>query len=183
VAGGAERRETWRASPGRQTHRHGLGASVRTRASRRFPERLSRVLVHGDVDDAKSGRRCARRSIKIFLLCFPSMFAGRSSVISSGALPGTPSCCLRAAVLLRPTSGWQTFSTMGSLGGTMPSTSGTRTLLALAPCFCVPWMASLDRILRSFDGSRRPFSSGWPCFPVGTNAGRHVRHPWVKCCV
>jgi len=138
--------------------------------------------VPGEVDDAKSGRRCARRSLKIFLLCFPSLFAGRSSLTASGACRGTPSCCMRAAVWLRPTSGGKTFSTMGRLGGTMPSTTGTRTLLALAPRFCMPWMASFDRILRYVYGSCRPSLCGWPCFPIGTTAGREVRHPWEKCC-
>jgi len=183
VAGGAERREAWRASPGREAHRHGLGSSVRVRALCRFPARLSGVLVPGEVDDAKSGRRCARRSLKIFLLCFPSLFAGRSSVTASGACRGTPTCCMRAAVWLRPTSGGKTFSTVGLLGGTMPSTTGTETLLALTPRFCVPWMASFDCILRYFYGSCRPSLSGWPCFPIGTTAGRQVRHPWDKCCV
>jgi len=43
----------------------------------------------------------------------------------------------------------------------MPSTTGTRTLLTLAPRFCVPWMASFERILRSFYGSCRSSSNGW----------------------
>jgi len=173
----------WRASPGREAHCHGLGATLRVRALCRCPARLSRVLVPGEVDDAKSGRRCARRSLKAFLLFFSSLFAGKSSVTASRACRGTPSCCVRAEVWLRPTNGGNTFTTTGRLGGTMRSTEGTRTLLALTPRFCVPWITAFERILRSFYGSCRPSSNGWPCIPIRSNAGREVRHSWEKCSV
>ena len=125
------------ASRGESGPRQTLGL----RGLRRSLVRLWRVLVPREIDDAKSGRRFSEKASQINLPRYFWLLACRSSVIANGAFHGTPSCCMRAAVWLRPTSGGRTFNATGPFGKTMQSTTGTRTLLALTLRFCVPWTA------------------------------------------